>query len=96
MIMPRCPFTVLVLDSLSTCVLAQSSASIEGPVTDQNGSLVAGAEIIASAGAIGVTRRSLSDDSGRYQIAALPVGDYRVEIRAKGFTTQEEIRVSGQ
>ena len=86
MIMRRCLFTVVALLYLSTCVLAQSSASI----------LVASAEIVASDRAIGVTRRSVSDDSVRYQIAALPVGDYRVEIQAKGFTTQEEIRVSDQ
>jgi hypothetical protein len=29
-----------------------------------------------------------TDASGRYQIAALPVGDYRLEVRAKGFRTR--------
>ncbi|HJX90426.1 MAG TPA: TonB-dependent receptor, partial [Pyrinomonadaceae bacterium] len=84
----RCPFTVAALLVLSACVQAQSTASIEGLVTDQNGDLIAGAEIMASSHAIGVARRSITDSSGRYQIAALPIGDYRLQISAQGFTAQ--------
>ena len=67
---------------------AQSTASIEGQVTDQNGAVVAGAEINAVNREIGITRTSTTDDAGRYQIAALPIGSYRVEVRARGFQTQ--------
>ena len=93
--MLRGVFTVVVLLLLPTCVPAQSTASIEGLVTDQTGALIGGAEIVASNPEIGVARRSVSDDSGRYQIAALPIGDYRVAINAKGFTTQtlESLRI---
>ena len=40
-------------------------------------------------------RTALTDGTGRYQIAALPVGDYRLEGRAVGFQTQviESVRV---
>jgi len=86
--MLRCPFTVAALLVLSVCVQAQSTASIEGLVTDQNGDLIAGAEIMARSRAIGVARRSITDSSGRYQIAALPIGDYRLQIGAPGFTPQ--------
>jgi len=57
--------------------------------------LVSRAEIIADDPAIGVMRHAVTDDAGRYQIAALPIGDYRVEIRAHGFQTQirEKIRI---
>ena len=37
---------------------------------------------------IGVTRKTVTDDAGRYQIAALPIGDYRIEVRADRFQTQ--------
>ena len=30
----------------------------------------------------------MTDDDGRYQIPALPVGSYRIEVRAHGFQTQ--------
>jgi len=80
---------------LSTCVYAQSTASIEGLITDQNGALINGAEIVASDPAIGVSRVAITDESGRYQIPALPIGDYRVEVRANGFQTRilEHVRI---
>jgi len=76
-------------------VAAQSTASIEGLVTDQNGALIGGAEIVASNPEIGVARRSVTDESGRYQIAALPIGEYRLAVTAKGFTAQmvENLRI---
>jgi hypothetical protein len=94
-VMLRGVFTVVALLVLRTCVPAQSTASIEGLVTDQNGSVISGSEIIARNPAIGVMRRSVTDASGRYQIVALPVGDYRLEVAAKGFMTQmvESVRI---
>jgi carboxypeptidase family protein len=82
------PLCILVLLLLSMCVHAQSNSSLEGLVSDQHGALIAGAEIIAGDPAIGVARLAITDDSGRYQIPALPVGDYRLEVRAKGFQTR--------
>jgi hypothetical protein len=49
---------------------------------------VAGAEINAVSSEIGVSRTSTTDEAGRYQIAGLPVGSYRVEVKARGFQTQ--------
>jgi len=73
---------------LGGSVHGQSTASIEGLVTDQNGAVVSGAEINAVSREIGISRMSVTDDAGRYQIVALPVGSYRVEVRARGFQTQ--------
>ena len=67
---------------------AQSTASFEGRITDQNGGLVSNAEIKALNRSIAVERRTATDDSGRYEINALPVGEYRIEVRAKGFRTE--------
>jgi hypothetical protein len=95
MISTRSPLAVVVLLVLSSCAHAQSTALIEGFVTDQHGAFVADAEITAREPAIGVTRQAITDVSGRYQIAALPVGNYRLEVRAKGFTAQvaEQVRI---
>jgi hypothetical protein len=80
---------------ISTCAYAQSTSSIEGLITDQHGALISRAAITASDPLIGVARRAVTDDSGRYQIAALPVGDYRLEVRAQGFQTRvlERVRI---
>jgi len=67
---------------------AQSTASLEGQVFDQQGAIVSGAEIDVVSREIGIKRVAVTDDDGRYQIAALPVGSYRIEVRARGFQTQ--------
>src|ERR1044072_2374188 len=89
------PLAVAVLVLVSTCAYAQSTSSIEGSITDQHGALVSRAEITASDPLIGITRQAVTDDSGRYQIAALPIGEYRVEVGADGFHTRilEGVRI---
>jgi len=69
-------------------VHAQSTASIEGQVIDQNGAILPSVEITVVSNNIGIMRVGATDDDGRYQIAALPVGSYRIEVRAEGFQTQ--------
>lgn len=71
-----------------TTVRAQSTGTLQGRVMDPNGAAVAGVEITAIGSGIGIRRESATDDSGRYQIASLPVGDYRIDARARGFQTQ--------
>jgi hypothetical protein len=86
--------TLFALLLLQVCVevAAQSTATIEGQVTEQNAAVLSGVEIKAVSRAIGVERQTVTDDAGRYQITALPVGDYRIEVTARGFR-QEVIDV---
>jgi Carboxypeptidase regulatory-like domain len=65
--------------------VAQSTGSIEGQVIDQNDAVVVAAEITASCQETQVHRVTFSDSAGRYQIYALPIGDYRLEVKARGF-----------
>lgn len=76
--------------SLAFCipVQAQSTSSIEGQVIDQSGAVVPSVVISLLARAIGVERTAVTDEAGRYLFAALPVGDYQLELKAKGFQTQ--------
>jgi Carboxypeptidase regulatory-like domain len=67
---------------------AQTTASLEGQLIDQRGAVVSAARITLSNPAIGLSRVASSDREGRYQFAALPVGNYRVEVKAEGFKTQ--------
>jgi len=78
----------------TTPIQAQSTASIEGQVTDQQGAVVSAAAITVRSSEIDIIRKTLTDDAGRYQIAALPVGIYVLEVRARGFTTQVVAKLS--
>ncbi|MGB6133085.1 MAG: carboxypeptidase-like regulatory domain-containing protein [Acidobacteriaceae bacterium] len=69
-------------------VQAQASSSLSGVVTDPSGAAVAGAEITVHNVNTGVDRTTASDNSGRYQVLALPVGDYSITVRKPGFTPE--------
>jgi Carboxypeptidase regulatory-like domain/TonB dependent receptor len=66
----------------------QSMAALQGRVVDPNGAVVAGANITVRNLATGLERATKTDSEGNYQVAALPIGTYRVEVRASGFQTQ--------
>jgi outer membrane receptor protein involved in Fe transport len=72
-----CPFSVL----------GQAGGTLHGRVLDSSGGVVQGATVSARIDASGFNRRTSTDSSGHYQIAALPVGTFRVEARATGFRT---------
>ena len=67
---------------------AQSNASIQGQVTDQSGAVISEANVIVRSESISIDRTVTTDSGGRYLVAALPVGSYRIEARAAGFQTQ--------
>src|SRR5262249_9070160 len=73
---------------------AQSTAILLGRVVDSNGSVVPGVKIIVCNQATGVERIAQTDSDGAYQVAALPVGMHRVEVRSTGFQTQVVERLS--
>ncbi|HEX7334215.1 MAG TPA: TonB-dependent receptor [Pyrinomonadaceae bacterium] len=86
------PISLLLAIAVST--RAQSTASIDGQVFDQQGAVVSGVRITAKSPAIGVERVATSDQKGRYQVAALPVGDYSIGASASGFKTRVlELRI---
>ncbi|HKE56119.1 MAG TPA: TonB-dependent receptor [Pyrinomonadaceae bacterium] len=89
------PSAVTVLLLVWTTLHAQSTAAIEGQVTDQAAAVISGVELRLSSRDIGIERATYSDSSGSYQFVALPVGSYRIEVRAKGFKSQvlEVVRV---
>ena len=79
----------------SSRMVFQSTAVLQGRVVDQNGAVVPRAEVSAQNSATGLSRNGETDSEGNYQIAALPVGNYRVEVRARGFRTGivEQLRI---
>ena len=83
------------LFAAATLTSAQSTASIEGLVVDQERAVVAGVRITVTDEAIRVERETTTDQSGRYVFAALPVGDYTIGAAAPGFKKQvvENLRI---
>src|SRR5689334_6490464 len=57
---------------------AQSTATLQGTVTDAQGAIVPGASVTATNEATGVPRSVITDNAGHYQMAALPAGSYRL------------------
>ena len=73
---------------MSLTVVAQSTATLQGTVTDSKGAVVPNVTVTARNKATSFERTTQTDTGGNYQIAALPVGSYSVEVKAQGFKTQ--------
>ena len=71
--------------SLTALVQAQYGASLEGTVTDKSGAVVGGATVTITNQATGVSRNSVTGDSGFYRITGLPPGRYKVDVDAPSF-----------
>ena len=56
----------------ATPALAQSTASLRGAVTDEQGAALPGAKILVRNQATGEERAAQTDAAGEYQVAALP------------------------
>ncbi len=69
---------------------AQASASITGVITDSSGGRIPSAAITVKNVETGTIRSAVSDGAGRYQVLALPVGEYEIRVSKSGF--QEQIR----
>ena len=73
---------------LSIPALAQSTATLQGTVTDPKGDVMPNAKVVARNQGTGIERTTQTDSDGNYQVAALPVGMYRIEVQAQGFQSQ--------
>ena len=63
--------------------MAQVSAALSGRVTDQTGAGVPGATVTAKDTELGVSRVTVTDDAGRYELPSLPLGKYEVDATKK-------------
>jgi hypothetical protein len=73
---------------VSVNAFGQSTASVQGVITDSKGAVVPNATVVVRNKATSVERTTQTDSDGNYQVAALPVGTYAIEVRAPGFKTQ--------
>ena len=76
---------LMLLSLAAPGALAQVSAALSGRVTDQSGAAVSAASVTAQNSETGLSRSTVTDQAGRYQLFALPVGLYEVQVKKDGF-----------
>src|SRR5579862_8483344 len=76
---------IFVLAGTPTIFCQQTTGSIVGTVTDQQGAIVNIATVKATNTDTGFTRSAPTNGSGEFRIDYLPVGNYSVEATAAGF-----------
>jgi len=72
--------------SLSVFGQAGPTGSLGGTVQDATGANVSGAKVTATSTETGLIRTVVADAEGRWQLAVLPVGSYKVTFEAPGFS----------
>jgi hypothetical protein len=80
-------FTVsaLILFLSVICSAQTFRGGMQGTVTDPNGAVVAGAEVTVTSPDTGLTRTTLTDEYGSYNVSELPIGTYQVRVKKTGF-----------
>jgi len=75
------------LFSVLTCagLWAQSTAQITGSLKDQTGAVLPGVEVTVTQTDTGLTRSTVTDETGSYVLSNLPIGPYRLEATLPGF-----------
>jgi hypothetical protein len=75
----------LILTFVAATARAQSTATLEGTLTDQSGAALPGVSVAIRNNATGTERTVVSDGSGKYVAASLPPGIYTVVAHLEGF-----------
>lgn len=83
--MKRMVFGFLLLVFMSATALAQSTAQINGTVTDASRAVLPGVEVTATQTETGLTRSVVTNETGSYTMPNLPIGPYRLEASLPGF-----------
>src|SRR4051794_30615665 len=81
----------------ATFAFAQfDSASVSGAIRDASGAILPGVTVRLTNAGNGVARDAITNESGLYTFANVPVGDYRIAAALQGFKsiTQDGVRVS--
>src|ERR1700756_5316065 len=82
-------FFLAMIVSAITCATAsaQVTAQMSGAVKDQSGAVLPGVEIRVTQTDTGVSRDTVTNESGFYVLTNLPIGPYRLEASLPGFRT---------
>lgn len=72
--------------SISVIGIGQTTGSILGIVTDEQGATIPGATVTVKNTDTNTVRTGVTGENGRYRVTNLPVGNYEVSVQANGFT----------
>lgn len=84
---------LLVLFSISITARAATTGSISGSVLDSSGAAVPQADVTATEVTTNVSYNTKTDNSGSFSFLALPVGEYRLVVTAKGFKRYDQVAI---
>jgi len=85
----------LFLLMLATSLVAQeTTASINGTITDATGAVVSKAKITVTQPSTGFSRETVSGAAGDYNLALLPPGTYEMKVQAPGFATVSQKNIT--
>jgi carboxypeptidase family protein/TonB-dependent receptor-like protein len=87
-----CFLACLILSFTSAAQLP--SSTLNGTVTDPQGAVVAGAKVVVTSNATGVSRETATGGDGGFTVTDLTPGEYTVRVSASGFATSEFKAVS--
>src|SRR5262245_3019294 len=77
--------TILILASPASGAPQTNTGEIQGVITDPSGGVLPRATVVVRHLATGSRTERLSDDSGRFLVSALPVGEYSITAALDGF-----------
>src|SRR3954452_22538778 len=80
-----CAFVVISIASTFYLAAQEAAGRVVGSVTDPSGAVIPGVHVVVTNVGTHVARQAVTDNSGYYQVLALPVGDYTVTAERKGF-----------
>jgi outer membrane receptor protein involved in Fe transport len=86
--MSRLALFLLILPQFFPAAAQQRTGAITGIILDGSGGAVGGAHVRLDSPSTGLRRETLTDSSGVYTLALLPVGSHDVSVSAQGFQTQ--------
>src|SRR5262249_28410717 len=78
---------------IASCLSQTNTATISGIITDEQGGLIAGSEVIATDDATSVVSAVKSNASGFYSIPNLPIGAYTLTVQKERFRRYVRSRI---
>jgi hypothetical protein len=90
----RLQISILVSLLSAVTTWAVVTGSITGVVVDPTGALIPNAEVEVVNVATGISQTVHTDALGSYSFLALPVGQYRLEVKATGFASYRQTEIT--
>src|SRR5688500_19613834 len=75
----------------AAAALAQSTAQLDGRVTDESQGVLPGATVTVTQTDTGLTRTVVTDADGGYVLPNIPTGPYRLEVSLPGLIGRAQV-----